>query len=177
MQTLIDRVILGSRQMLVVFFLGLGAALAIYALRFLMKLWSYAGKAFTDASDTAMLLDLLFLVDSVLVASLVIMVIISSHDTLVSPLGDGMEPARASWVRKLNPGNLKLKLALAIVAISSIHLLQLFLKVGEQSDRDLGWAMSIHGMFVLGAVALGILDRLQAGEKAAYPTMSEPEKK
>lgn len=176
MQSLIDRIVLGSRHLLVVFFLGLAAALVVYALRFVAKLWSYAQKTFNGATDTEMLLSMLYLVDSVLVASLVAMVIISSHDSLVSPLADGVEPSRAAWVRKLSPGNLKLKLSLAIVAISSIHLLQLFLEVSERTDRELGWTMAIHGMFVFAALALGILDWLQAGRKA-YPTMSEPEKK
>lgn len=177
MQSMIDRLVLGSRHLLVVFFLGLAAALVVYALRFVVKLGLYAEKLFSGATDTEMLLNLLYLVDSVLVASLVAMVIISSHDSLVSPLAESVEPGRAAWVRKLNPGNLKLKLALAIVAISSIHLLQLFLEVEQQSDRDLGWAMAIHGMFVLGAVALGILDRLETAGKRTYSTMSEPEKK
>lgn len=167
---------LASRHLLVVFFLGLVAALAIYAVGFLGKLWSYLLKALGGATDTELLLDLLFMVDAVLVASLVTMVIISSHDSLVSPLADNVEPSRAAWVAKLNPGNLKLKLALAIVAISSIHLLQLFLEVDKRTDRDLGWAMAIHGLFVIGAVGLGVLDRMAAGAKA-YPTMSEPEKK
>ncbi len=177
MQSLIDRVILGSRYLLVVFLLGLVAALMIYAVGFLAKLWSFAEKTFAGASDTQLLLSMLYLVDSVLVASLGAMVLISSHDSLVSPLAEGVDPSRAAWVRKLNPGNLKLKLALAIVAISSIHLLQLFLEVGERTDRELAWAMAIHGMFVLGAFALGVLDRMEAAGKQAYPTISEPEKK
>lgn len=177
MQQIIDRLVLGSRHLLVVFFLGLAAALVIYAVRFVAKLWAYAEKMMGGATDTEMLLNLLYMVDSVLVASLVTMVIISSHDSLVSPLAESVDPGRAAWVRKLNPGNLKLKLALAIVAISSIHLLQLFLEVEQQSDRDLGWAMGIHGMFVLGALALGILDRMETAGKRAYPVISEPEKK
>lgn len=177
MQSLIDRAVLGSRHILVVFFLGLAAALALYAARFVIKLFSYAEKALGGATDTQLLLDLLYLVDSVLVASLVAMVIISSHDSLVSPLSDSVEPSRAAWVRKLNPGNLKLKLALAIVAISSIHLLQLFLEVTDHSDRDLYWAMAIHAAFVAGALCLGVLDRLEAAGKKSYPTISEPEKK
>lgn len=177
MQSLIDRLVLGSRHLLVVFFLGLAAALVVYAVRFVVKLGAYAEKMLSGASDTEMLLNLLYLVDSVLVASLVAMVIISSHDSLVSPLSESVQPERAAWVRKLNPGNLKLKLALAIVAISSIHLLQLFLEVDRQTDRDLWWAVAIHGMFVVGAVALGVLDRLEAAGKKAYPTISEPEKK
>ncbi|MCX7373932.1 MAG: YqhA family protein [Alphaproteobacteria bacterium] len=167
MGPLIDRVILASRYLLVVFLLGLAAALGIYALKFLGKLVTYAGKAFQGGSDTEMLLGLLYLVDSVLVASLVTMVIIASYDSLVSPLDANVEGQRKLWVKKLNPGNLKLKLSLAIVGVSSIHLLQLFLKLEDYSDRDLTWAMAIHGLFVVCALVLGILDRLEAKSKSA----------
>ncbi len=167
MGPLIDRVILASRYLLVVFLLGLAAALGIYALKFLGKLVTYAGKAFQGGSDTEMLLGLLYLVDSVLVASLVTMVIIASYDSLVSPLDANVEGQRKLWVKKLNPGNLKLKLSLAIVGVSSIHLLQLFLKLEDYSDRDLTWAMAIHGLFVACALVLGILDRLEAKSKGA----------
>lgn len=167
MSQFIDRIILASRYLLVVFLLGLAAALGIYALKFLGKLVTYAGKAFSGGTDTEMLLGLLYLVDGVLVASLVTMVIIASHDSLVSPLDESVSNERKLWVKKLNPGNLKLKLSLAIVGVSSIHLLQLFLEVGNYTDRDLGWAMAIHGLFVACALVLGILDRLEAKSKAA----------
>ncbi len=167
MGPLIDRIILASRYLLVVFLLGLAAALGIYALKFLGKLVAYAGKAFQGGSDTEMLLGLLYLVDSVLVASLVTMVIIASYDSLVSPLDANVEGQRKLWVKKLNPGNLKLKLSLAIVGVSSIHLLQLFLKLDDYSDRDLTWAMAIHALFVVCALVLGILDRLEAKSKGA----------
>ncbi len=169
MGQLIDRIVLASRYLLVVFFLGLVAALALYALRFVLKLGEYAAKAFNGASDTQMLLGLVYLVDSVLVASLVTMVVISSHDSLVSPLAEGADPARAAWIQKLNPGNLKLKLALAIVAISSIHMLQLFLELDQHSDRELWWSVGLHSAFVVGALVLGVLDRLESAGKAKKP--------
>lgn len=177
MGIVIDRIILASRYLLVVFLLGLAGALAIYAVKFLGKLVTYAGKAVTGGSDTEMLLGLLYLVDSVLVASLVTMVIIASHDSLVSPLDESVANERKLWVKKLNPGNLKLKLSLAIVGVSSIHLLQLFLEVGNYTDRDLGWAMAIHALFVGCALVLGILDWLEARSKGAggKPTSARPE--
>ncbi|MCS6892428.1 MAG: YqhA family protein [Rhodovarius sp.] len=170
MGILIDRLILASRWLLVVFFLGLALALGVYAIKFLGKLLTYAEKALGGATDTEMLLGLLYLVDSVLVASLVVMVIIASHDSLVSPLVESVEPERAKWVQKLNPGNLKLKLSLAIVGVSSISLLQSFLEVRNYTDRELGWTMAIHALFVACALALGVLDRMEAASKGKGPT-------
>jgi len=68
------------------------------------------------------------------------------------------------WVALVDPGNLKLKLGTALVAISSIHLLQIFMQIGEYSDRDVGWALVIHASFLAGVLVLGLLDKL-AGKK------------
>ncbi|MGK7864665.1 YqhA family protein [Falsiroseomonas sp. E2-1-a4] len=159
MQLLIDRIMLASRHVLVVFFLGLGVALAIYALGFLAKLWKFAGNALAG-SDNRQLLDLLHLLDAALVASLVVTVMISSYDSLVSRLDKHEDGAGVSWVSGFDPGNLKIKLASALIAISSIHLLQIFMEVSNYDDRAIMWGLAIHGMFVAGAVALGVLDRL-----------------
>ena len=111
------------------------------------------------------MLGLLYLVDSALVASLVAMVALSSYDSLVSRLVNAEGKAKLDWVENLDPGNLKLKVGVAIVAISSIHLLQKFMNVASLPDRELAWALGIHAVFVLGALALGLLDRMQAKAK------------
>ncbi|MBU8538464.1 YqhA family protein [Falsiroseomonas tokyonensis] len=163
MQALIDKAVLASRHLLAVFLLGLAVALSIYALGFLAKLWKFAGNALNGA-DNRQLLDLLHLLDSALVASLVVTVIISSYDSLVSRLDKHEDAEGVSWVANVDPGNLKIKLASALIAISSIHLLQIFMEVSSYDDRTVMWGLAIHGMFVAGAVALGVLDRL-AGKK------------
>ena len=159
MQVLIDKAVLASRHVLVVFFLGLAVALCVYAVGFLAKLWKFAGNAL-GGSENRQLLDLLHLLDSALVASLVVTVMISSYDSLVSRLGKHDGGDGVSWVANIDPGNLKIKLASALIAISSIHLLQIFMEVQTYDDRSVFWGLCIHGMFVGGAVALGVLDRL-----------------
>ena len=108
---------------------------------------------------------MLYLVDSALVASLVAMVAISSYDSLVSKLTNENASSEISWVTNLDPGNLKLKVALAIIAISSIHLLQMFMNVESLDDRALMWGAIIHMCFVAGALVLGFLDRMQTQTK------------
>jgi uncharacterized protein (TIGR00645 family) len=71
------------------------------------------------------------------------------------------------WVGGLDTGDLKLKLATSIVAISSIHLLQIFLKPGSYDDRETMWALAIHGTFLLGALVLGLLERMSSGYRTA----------
>lgn len=166
MQKLIDNAILASRYILVVFFVGLAVALAIYAVGFLKKLWKFATNVASGA-DNEQLLALLHLLDAALVASLVVMVVISSYDSLVSRLASDGNKDAVSWVANIDPGNLKIKLATALIAISSIHLLQIFMEVGSYDDRHVLLGLAIHSMFLAGAVVLGLLDWLTGGGKKA----------
>lgn len=164
MQTILDKIILSSRWLLAVFFLGLAAALAVYALSFLMKLWKFASSLMSE-DENKLLIDLLHLLDSALVASLVVMVALSSYDSLVSRLSEDEDGKKLSWVSTIDPGNLKIKLASALIAISSIQMLQIFMQIGSYDDRTVTWAIALHIVFLAGAIALGLLDRLTAGSK------------
>ncbi|MBX9751132.1 MAG: TIGR00645 family protein [Roseococcus sp.] len=165
MQTLLDRAMIASRYILAVFYLGLAVALAAYAVKFGFKVWKFATTILTEQDDNQILLSILYLVDSALVASLVAMVAISSYDSLVSRLINEQGKAEIEWVSNLDPGNLKLKVALAIIAISSIHLLQKFMNVDSLDDRTLIWGVVIHMAFVFGALVLAFIDRMQAQAK------------
>lgn len=164
----LDKVMLASRYLLVVFFVGLAAALVIYAGSFLVKLWKFATSLDT-ADDTRILIQLLHLLDAALVASLVVMVAISSYDSLVSRLTTDERERKTSWVALIDPGNLKIKLGTALVAISSIHLLQIFMELGQYDDRTVIWAVVIHCVFLLGILVLGLMDRLATARKLLSP--------
>jgi uncharacterized protein (TIGR00645 family) len=153
----IEKTILASRWILVVFYLGLAAALALYAATFVLKL----AKVFAVAihlDESEMILAMLGLIDAALVASLVLMVMISSYENFVSRFDEAK--VDLSWLGKLDSGSLKVKVASAIVAISSIHLLQVFLNVGQLEDAKIMWLTIMHMAFVVSAVALGYLDRI-----------------
>jgi uncharacterized protein (TIGR00645 family) len=155
----IERVILSARWILVVFYFGLGAALAVYAVSFMAKL----AKVFTgvfDYDEAEMILAMLGLIDAALVASLVLMVIISSYENFVSRFDE--KEADLSWLGKLDSGSLKVKVASAIVAISSIHLLQVFLNAAQFEDAKIMWMTIMHMAFVVSAVSLGFLDKMSA---------------
>jgi uncharacterized protein (TIGR00645 family) len=173
---IIDKAMLASRHILTVFFLGLVVALGLYALRFVTKLWDFAQKLFTMTENDD-LLELLHMADSALVASMVAMVAISSYDSLVSRLKEDAAAQRMHWVGGLDTGDLKLKLATSIVAISSIQLLQMFLRPGSYDDRDTMWALVIHGTFLLGALTLGLLERLGAGKAEVEATKPHADRK
>ncbi len=165
MRPILTKFILGCRWLAAAFLLGLTVALALFAVRFLAKLGKFAAGVLASQDDQA-LLDLLHLLDWTLVASLVVMVVLASWDSLVAPLDPESKAGGMSWIRKLDPGNLKVKLAGSIVAISSIQLLQMFLRVDGYSDRALAWAMGLHALFLVGAVSLALTDRITEGTKA-----------
>ena len=161
----LGRAILASRYLLMVFFFGLTAGLALYAARFVAKLWGLAAELLTMREEDV-LIAVLHLVDSALIASLVMIVVLSSYDSLVDRLSNEAEQEDMRWVGRTDYANLKLKVATAIVAISSIHLLQVFLKVESYSQEGVVWRMGIHALFVVGALMLGLLDRITRHGKA-----------
>ena len=163
--SVLGRAILASRYLLMVFFFGLAAGLALYGVRFVAKLWGLAAKLLTMPEEDV-LIAVLHLVDSALVASLVMIVVLSSYDSLVDRLSGEAEQEDMRWVGRTDYANLKLKVATAIVAISSIHLLQVFLKVEDYSHEGIMWRVAIHALFLVGALLLGLLDRITRHGKA-----------
>lgn len=161
----IENIILASRWLLVVFYLGLTLALGLYAISFLRKLWEYADKVMV-LEETDAILKILSLIDASLVASLVVMVIISGYENFVSRF-DGIEDksTELAWLGKIDANSLKIKVASTIVAISSIHLLQVFLNADKFTDGKLMWLTLIHLTFVLSALLLAYIDKVMAGTK------------
>jgi uncharacterized protein (TIGR00645 family) len=158
LELMIETVILASRWLLVVFYLGLALALAIYAVTFGVKLWDFVSHVFTlDEADA--ILKMLGLIDAALVASLVVMVIISGYENFVSRFDN---EDTVHWLGEIDAGSLKIKVASTIVAISSIHLLQIFLNVNQFSTEHLMWYTLIHLAFVVSALFLAYIDRVSA---------------
>lgn len=162
LELFVERVILASRWILVVFYLGLAAALAVYAVSFGVKFLKIAKSALT-ASEAEMILSMLSLIDAALVASLVVMVMLASYENFVSRFDDAKTDL--TWLGKLDAGSLKIKVASAIVAISSIHLLQVFLNANEYDNQKILWLTVIHIAFVVSALVLGVLEWIQAQTK------------
>ena len=158
----IESIILASRWLLVVFYLGLGLALAIYALSFGKKLYEFVSTVMV-LGDTDTILKILGLIDAALVASLVVMVIISGYENFVSRFDE--HEGKVHWLGTIDVGSLKVKVASTIVAISSIHLLQVFLNSSSYSTDQLMWLTIIHLTFVLSALILAYIDRLMGHGK------------
>jgi uncharacterized protein (TIGR00645 family) len=159
----IEYVILASRWLLVVFYLGLTAALGLYAISFMRKLWEYFSHVM-ELEETEAILKILSLIDASLVASLVVMVIISGYENFVSKF-DNAEGGELSFLGKIDASSLKIKVASTIVAISSIHLLQIFLNADKYTDSKIMWLTIVHMAFVFSALLLAYIDQVMTSTK------------
>ncbi|MFD2263690.1 TIGR00645 family protein [Lacibacterium aquatile] len=159
----IEKLLLASRWFLVIFYLGLAAALGVYAVSFIGKFWKIASNVFTY-DDAEMILNMLTLIDAALVASLIVMVMIAGYENFVGKFDKN--DTELTWLGKLDSGSLKIKVASSIVAISSIHLLQIFLNADHYANDKIMWYTILHMAFVVSALMLGYLDKL-LGKKSA----------
>jgi uncharacterized protein (TIGR00645 family) len=162
LEHLVESVILASRWLLVVFYLGLTIALGLYALSFLRKLYDFTIKVMV-VDETDAILKMLALIDAALVASLVVMVIISGYENFVSRFDNA--DSEVSFLGKIDAGSLKIKVASTIVAISSIHLLQIFLNIASYTDNQVMWLTIMHMAFVFSALFLAYIDRVMSMTK------------
>jgi uncharacterized protein (TIGR00645 family) len=162
LEHLVESVILASRWLLVVFYLGLAIALGLYAVSFLRKLYDFTTKVLV-VEETDAILKMLALIDAALVASLVVMVIISGYENFVSRFDNA--DSEVSFLGKIDAGSLKIKVASTIVAISSIHLLQIFLNIASYTDNQVMWLTIMHMAFVVSALFLAYIDRVMSMTK------------
>ncbi|QEO16283.1 TIGR00645 family protein [Agromyces intestinalis] len=173
----IGGLIFTSRWLQAPLYLGLIVAQAIYVVVFVIELW-HLGEgviAHPEKIDEAtIMLSVLGLIDVVMIANLLIMVIIGGYETFVSRIGVDGHPDQPEWLSHVNANVLKVKLAMAIIGISSIHLLKTFIEVGDMSNgvaagTETGqdytwdgvlWQVIIHCVFILSALALALIDRM-----------------
>ena len=119
---------------------------------------------FWTLGEEGVLLSVLGVVDMTLTASLVVIVFISGYTNFVAPVAMTENDGRPHWIAEIDFGELKIKLMASIVAISAIKLLEGFLDIAHESDRELMWLVGIHLTFVLSALLMAVADRL--GDKS-----------
>ncbi|MRH92041.1 TIGR00645 family protein [Nocardia sp. SYP-A9097] len=155
-----------SRWLQFPLYLGLIVAQAAYVWQFLRELVELVRGLFDHGSEeTTIMLSVLGLIDVVMISNLLIMVIVGGYETFVSKLRIDNHPDQPEWLAQVNANVLKVKLAMSIVGISSIHLLTTFIKIssdpnpGEHNARYM-WPVIIHLSFVVSAVMLAWIDRI-----------------
>lgn len=114
----------------------------------------------SDVTETQLMLIVLGLIDVVMISNLLVMVIVGGWETFVSRLALENHPDQPEWLSHVNAGVLKVKLATAIIGISSIHLLKTFINAAQYDTKQLLWQTVIHLTFVLSALAIAYTERL-----------------
>jgi uncharacterized protein (TIGR00645 family) len=172
---LFPRLIFGSRWLQLPLYVGLIVAQAIYVLLFLKELWHLAAHWF-DLNEQQIMLTVLGLIDVVMISNLLVMVIVGGYETFVSRLNLRGHPDEPEWLSHVNASVLKIKLAMAIVGISSISLLRTFIEAGNLgtarsnfTENGVMWQVTIHLTFIVSAIGIAWVDRLSeaAHRKAA----------
>jgi uncharacterized protein (TIGR00645 family) len=157
----VERLVVSVRWVLAPLYLGMCVSMVVFVVKFFQELYHLL-EHMVAATEAEWVLGILALIDNVLVANLVVMVLISGYETFVSPLYFGDETQRPGWLSKLDPGTVKVKLATSIVGISLVHLLGLYLRVGEQPFEQVKWKIFLHLTFIASALFLAYVDLLIA---------------
>jgi uncharacterized protein (TIGR00645 family) len=154
--------VFSSRWLQLPLYLGLIVAQGVYVIQFLNELIHLVQGIATlhELNETKIMLIVLGLIDVVMISNLLVMVIVGGYETFVSRLGLEGHPDQPEWLSHVNASVLKVKLATAIIGISSIHLLKTFINAEQMSEKAMFWQTTIHITFLLSAVAIAAVDRL-----------------
>lgn len=158
-QSIFSKIIFASRWLQLPIYMGLIVVQGIYAYKFLKSLWSLLTNL-TVMDENAIMLAVLGLIDVVMIANLLTMVIVGGYETFVSRLNVDNHPDQPEWLDHVNASVLKVKLSMAIISISSIHLLQTFINASKLSTDTMMWQVIIHISFILSAMGVAYTDKL-----------------
>lgn len=178
----LSSLIFSSRWLQLPLYLGLIVAQGVYVVLFIKELWHLISEA-TSLTEQQMMLIVLGLIDVVMISNLLMMVIVGGYETFVSRLRLHNHPDQPEWLSHVNASVLKVKLAMAIIGISSIHLLKTFIAAGsiglvQATGQAAGqtaatglpvtaegvmWQTIIHGVFILSALGIAYTDRVMLG--------------
>jgi uncharacterized protein (TIGR00645 family) len=167
----VERLLFASRFLLTPLYLALAISLVALLGKGGLHLYQLLSQLPT-LDDEAVLLSELAIVDLTLTASLVVIVFLSGYTNFVAPVVMKKDDGRPHWIAEIDFGELKLKLMASIVAISAIKLLEGFMNISHESDRELYWLVGIHLTFVVSTLILALADRFS---HRARPPEGDPE--
>ena len=166
----IPMLIFGSRWLQLPLYIGLIVAQGVYVILFLKELWHLIQHSF-DFSEQQIMLVVLGLIDVVMISNLLVMVIVGGYETFVSRLNLEGHPDEPEWLSHVNASVLKIKLAMAIIGISSIHLLRTFIEAGNlggigrttnYTESGVMWQTIIHVVFIFSALGIAYVERVSS---------------
>ncbi len=157
----------GSRWLQVPLYIGLIVAQCVYVVQFMFELYHLVFEM-KQFNETSIMLSVLGLIDVVMISNLLIMVIVGGYETFVSRLHLEGHPDEPEWLSHVNANVLKVKLATAIIGISSIHLLKTFINAGNLDHKTMMWQVIIHVTFLASALAIAWIDRIMSPGTVAH---------
>lgn len=158
LERLTENLMYSARWILAPIYLGLSLALLALGIKFFQEVFHVLPNILKIA-EAELVLVVLSLIDLALVGGLIVMVMLSSYESFVSRLDIGEGAEKLGWLGKMDYTSLKNKVASSIVAISSIHLLKVFMNTDNIDNEKLLWYVLIHLTFVVSAFGMGILDK------------------
>ena len=169
----LPQLIFASRWLQVPLYLGLIVAQCVYVVLFLKELVHLVSHTMSFTEQEIMLV-VLGLIDVVMISNLLIMVIVGGYETFVSRMELQKHPDQPEWLSHVNASVLKIKLAMAIIGISSIHLLRVFIYAGalgketsQYTVEGVKWQAIIHVIFILSAIGIAYVEKISQDTYAA----------
>ncbi|MEY4863157.1 MAG: hypothetical protein RLZ51_1252 [Pseudomonadota bacterium] len=177
----LGNLIFASRWLQVPLYLGLIVAQGVYVVLFIEELIHLVAILWDPSvldstvqrlgiaernKETVIMIVVLSLIDVVMISNLLVMVIVGGYETFVSRLRLEDHPDQPEWLSHVNANVLKVKLGTAIIGISSIHLLKVFISAGTLSEKTLLWQTIIHVVFLISAIAIALIDRIMVAPPA-----------
>jgi uncharacterized protein (TIGR00645 family) len=159
LEIITEKSLYASRWLLAPIYLGLSFALLVLGIKFFQEV-IHIIPIILHTKESDLVLILLSLIDMSLVGGLIVMVMLSGYENFVSSIDIDAGKEKLSWLGKMDAGSLKQKVAASIVAISSIHLLKIFMNAEHTADSKLMWYVIIHLTFVVSAIGMAFLDKM-----------------
>jgi len=163
MEKLLEPIFYASRWLLAPIYMGLSLALILLGIKFFQELF-HIFPIILSSSESDLVLVVLSLIDLSLVGGLLVMVMFSGYENFISQIDLSDDTDKLSWLGKLDAGSLKQKVAASIVAISSIHLLKVFMEMESIDNEKLILYVVMHLTFVLSAIGMAFIDKMNASK-------------
>lgn len=155
----IERLMYACRWILAPVYLAMSIALLALSVKFFQELYHFLPHLL-EVEESDLILKLLTLIDLTLVGSLIVIVMFSGYENFVSQMDIGLSTEKLGWLGTHDYGSLKMKVASSIVAISSIHLLKVFMNVPQTDNDKILWYVLIHLTLVISALFMSVIDKL-----------------
>ena len=161
MEKFIESIFYASRWLLAPIYMGLSLALILLGIKFFQEL-IHIFPMILGATESDLVLVVLSLIDMALVGGLLVMVMFSGYENFISRIDLDEKTDKLAWLGKLDAGSLKQKVAASIVAISSIHLLKVFMNLAATDNEKVKWYVIMHLTFVLSAIGMAFIDKMNS---------------